>query len=417
MPSRSPVAALAPMGRWLVASGCVACALFVSPGAAGGSGGDPSNGSRSIATNTSGALLGWVNGIACPSRRQCTAVDNRGREMTFKPTSPGDLTPVTLDPLPPGPGGYEGLTGVACPSVSQCTAVDWYGGEVTFNPTSPGTPTPFSLFAGTILWDVACPSTSQCTAVDEDGDELTFDPASPGTWTGARVDPNHGGLEAIACPSAGQCTAVDRTGHEVTFNPTSRGNPTPVILASDRPTFWGVACPSTSQCTAVDGDGDAVTFNPTAPANVMTVAINGGDFPHVACPSTSHCTATEGNLEVAKEVTFDPTSPRRPVPVRLGNLVLNAVACPSASQCTAVEDTRHVVTFNPAKVQCVVPKVKGRSLAAARMDITAALCAVGKVTRARSRKVAKGRVALQAPQAGKHLRVGSRVSLVVSRGR
>jgi hypothetical protein len=338
--------------------------------------------------------------------------------MTFKPTSPGDVTPVTLDPYPPGPTGYQSLKGVACPSASQCTAVDWYGAEVTFNPNSPGTPTPVTLDPlGHILWAVACPSTTQCTAVNENGDELTFDPRSTGVLNRARVDPNHGILRAVACPSVSQCTAVDDVGYEVTFNPTSPGTPTPVeVTGGGRPTIWGVACPSTTQCTAVDNDEDEVTFNPTSPGNVTRVEI-GAPFA-VACPSTNQCTAIVGSLEVAKEVTFDPTLPSRPVPARLGSLLLFAVACPSASQCTAVQDTRHIVTFNPSvKVRCVVPSVKGKSLAAARMDITTLLCGVGKVTKARSRKVAKGRVAFQAPRAGKRLRVGSKVSLVVSRGR
>ena len=338
--------------------------------------------------------------------------------MTFKPTSPGDVTPVTLDPHPPGPGGYHAFNGVACPSASQCTAVDWYGEEMTFNPKSPGGAAPVILDPlGGILWSVACPSTTQCTAVNENGDELTFNTGSTEILSRANVDPNHGGLKAVACPLVSQCTGVDRTGHEVTFNPTTPGTPTAVELTGvERSDMWGVACPSPSQCTAVDVDGDEVTFNPTSPGNVMMVAI-GAPFA-VACPSTSQCTATVGSLEVAKEVTFDPTSPARPVPHRIGNLVLDAVACPSASQCTAVQDTRHIATFNPsAKVQCVVPNVKGTSLAAARMDITTVLCAVGKVTKARSRKVAKGHVAFQAPRAGRRLRVGSKVSLVVSRGR
>ena len=37
------------------------------------------------------------------------------------------------------------LDGVACPSTSQCTAVDFGGYEVTFNPNSPGNPTPTKI--------------------------------------------------------------------------------------------------------------------------------------------------------------------------------------------------------------------------------------------------------------------------------
>jgi outer membrane protein assembly factor BamB len=73
----------------------------------------------------------------------------------------------------------------------------------------------------------------------------------------------------------------------------------------------------------------------------------------------------------------------------------------------------------PAKA-CVVPKVRGLSLAAAKARIRRANCAVGKVTRADSR-TKKGRVLSQSPKAGTRLDLneGDRtllVRLVVSRG-
>ena len=58
--------------------------------------------------------------------------------MTFDPTSPGTPTPTTID-------STNYLDGVACPSTSQCTAVDGDGQQVTFDPTSPGTPTPTTI--------------------------------------------------------------------------------------------------------------------------------------------------------------------------------------------------------------------------------------------------------------------------------
>lgn len=68
-------------------------------------------------------------------------------------------------------------------------------------------------------------------------------------------------------------------------------------------------------------------------------------------------------------------------------------------------------------VVCVVPRVKGRSLKVARRAMTAAHCAVGRITRAFSRSVEKGRVVLEKPSPGRKLHNGARVALTVSKGK
>jgi hypothetical protein len=67
--------------------------------------------------------------------------------------------------------------------------------------------------------------------------------------------------------------------------------------------------------------------------------------------------------------------------------------------------------------KCVVPNLKGKKLAAAEKAITQAHCAVGKVKKARSSHVKSGKVISQNPTAGKSLPVGSKVGLVVSKGK
>ncbi len=66
---------------------------------------------------------------------------------------------------------------------------------------------------------------------------------------------------------------------------------------------------------------------------------------------------------------------------------------------------------------CLVPKVKGETLSAAKRSIKAHACSVGKVKRARSRTVKKGHVISQMPKSGTRLDPGARINLVVSRGR
>lgn len=68
-------------------------------------------------------------------------------------------------------------------------------------------------------------------------------------------------------------------------------------------------------------------------------------------------------------------------------------------------------------VYCVVPRLKGATVAAARRRLTRTRCKLGRVRRAKSRKVKKGRVIKQTPRPGARLPEGGKVNVVVSRGR
>jgi hypothetical protein len=70
----------------------------------------------------------------------------------------------------------------------------------------------------------------------------------------------------------------------------------------------------------------------------------------------------------------------------------------------------------PPAARCKVPKVVGKKLPAAKRAITRARCRVGRVRKARSRR-ARGRVVSQSPRAGVSRPRGTRVNLIVSRGR
>jgi subtilisin family serine protease len=71
----------------------------------------------------------------------------------------------------------------------------------------------------------------------------------------------------------------------------------------------------------------------------------------------------------------------------------------------------------PALRACVVPKVAGRALPRARRALRAGGCALGRVTHVYSRRVRKGRVISQSRRPQARLPGGTRVSVVVSRGR
>jgi len=66
--------------------------------------------------------------------------------------------------------------------------------------------------------------------------------------------------------------------------------------------------------------------------------------------------------------------------------------------------------------QCVVPKLKGLSLSAAKQRLEQAGCSVGTVKRRKSSSVAKGRVISSGPVKGSRRSAGTKVALVVSQG-
>ena len=74
---------------------------------------------------------------------------------------------------------------------------------------------------------------------------------------------------------------------------------------------------------------------------------------------------------------------------------------------------RHLPPPPPPPVRCRVPRVIGLKLAKAKTKIRRAHCSVGRVRRARSRRV--GRVIGQTPRPGTRLRRGGRVRLVVGK--
>jgi uncharacterized delta-60 repeat protein len=91
-------------------------------------------------------------------------------------------------------------------------------------------------------------------------------------------------------------------------------------------------------------------------------------------------------------------------------------ACSGSGSCTLTmsADQTATATFNAL---CVVPKLKGKTLRAAKLAIAKAHCSVGKVTRAFSAKVKKGRVLFQKPKPGSKLAAGSKVRLTLSKGK
>jgi beta-lactam-binding protein with PASTA domain len=65
----------------------------------------------------------------------------------------------------------------------------------------------------------------------------------------------------------------------------------------------------------------------------------------------------------------------------------------------------------------VVPKVKGKTLRAAKRAIKSHACSVGRIKHSTSWTVKKGHVISQKPRPGRRLKHGAKVNLVVSKGK
>ena len=90
--------------------------------------------------------------------------------------------------------------------------------------------------------------------------------------------------------------------------------------------------------------------------------------------------------------------------------------CSGTGTCTVTMSAARSVTATFTAL-CVVPKVKGKKLPAAKRALRKSHCSVGKVTRVFSAKVPKGRVISPKPKAGKKLASGARIKLAVSKGK
>jgi hypothetical protein len=91
-------------------------------------------------------------------------------------------------------------------------------------------------------------------------------------------------------------------------------------------------------------------------------------------------------------------------------------ACVGKKTCKLTADQGLSVTARFTLKNCVVPKITGKTLAAAGRALKAHFCTAGKINHVFSTKVKKGRVALQKPKPGTHLKHNGKVSLTVSKG-
>jgi hypothetical protein len=245
------------------------------------------------------------------------------------------------------------------------------------------------------------------------------------SWTGPAYD------------GGGAVTGYDVTSYVsgVALGTTSVGVATQTTvggLTNGVPYTFRVAAKNAAGTGAESAESNSVTpAAPTPPATpkfTLTVAKAGGgsgsvtsSFGPIACGATC-----AGDYDQGSSVILTAT------PLSGSTFAGWSGACTGNGSCTVTIDSAKTVTatFKQAEQQdqpqtpspgggskCVVPNVKGKPLATAKRKLTAAHCRLGKLAKAKSKTVPKGKVVAQKPGAGKKLAAGSKVGLVVSAGK
>ncbi|TMB93152.1 MAG: hypothetical protein E6J45_00420 [Chloroflexi bacterium] len=283
--------------------------------------------------NPAGALGSALLRVACTSASACTAVgyDNNSANVTVTLAERwnGSSWVVQATPNPAGAKSSV-LNGVACTSSTQCTAVGNYVSSAgttlplaeSWNGSAwsvQSVPVPSGALSG-VLSGVACTSTSACTAVgnyaSSTGKRNTLAERWNGSAWSVQSTPNPSGakssqLVSVACASSTVCTAVgssvNSAGTTVTLAERWSGNSwsvqsTPNPSGAQSSVLAGVSCSSTTACTgvgsSVNSAGVQVTlaerWNGTSwvvqstpnPSGAKASALSG-----VACPAVNLCTA------------------------------------------------------------------------------------------------------------------------------
>jgi hypothetical protein len=91
-------------------------------------------------------------------------------------------------------------------------------------------------------------------------------------------------------------------------------------------------------------------------------------------------------------------------------------ACKGTGRCTVTTDDDVTVGAKFVLRRCIVPRVVGKTLQAAKAALRKALCSLGKIETVASKNVPRGRVVSQSPRPGRRLKQHARIGLVVSKG-
>jgi hypothetical protein len=341
-------------------------------------------------------------------------------------------------------GGDAGVWTVSCPTAGNCSAggpyqdgsghyqafvVDETGGSWGSAIEVPGSAALNSGGDATV-YEVSCATAGNCGAggyyKDGSGHYQAFVvDETGGSWGSAIEVPgsaalNSGGnaeVQSVSCPTAGNCSAAgyykDGSGHYQAFVVDETGG------------SWGSAIEVPGSATLNSGGYAGVNWVSCATAGNCAA---GGDYTNGSGHSQAFVVnETSGSWGSASEVPGSATLNSG------GKAGVYSVSCPTAGNCAAVGSYRNgfgqqafgvnetngtwgKATAVRSTFPCVVPKLIGKTLAAAKQALAAAYCGLGKITKIFANAKA-GRVVAQHPRPGTHLTHGAKIALTVSKGK
>jgi hypothetical protein len=174
---------------------------------------------------------------------------------------------------------------------------------------------------------------------------------------------------------------------------------------------WSGACSGASICTVTMTLARSVVATFARLSQQLNVAKTGkGSGTITSSPAGISCGSTcSHSYPYGSSVTLTAKSGKR------SSFAGWSGACTGKASCTVSMTDARSVRASFLK-DCVVPRVKGKSLKKARREIKAHSCRVGKIRHVFSFNVRRGHVISQNPKPKRVRKHGARVSLVVSRG-
>ena len=199
--------------------------------------------------------------------------------------------------------------------------------------------------------------------------------------------------------------SIDAGTGQITGTPTTAGNYTPTFKLTDALSQIvskqiGISVASLPSITTVSlPDGTVGT------AYTSAVAGSGGSQPYAwsatGLPPGLSIDAGTG------QITGTPTTAGNYTPTFK---ITDALSHVTSKQIAFTVDP---ASPPPPPTQCVVPKLKGKKLGAAKIAIRKAHCSVGTIKHVKSTRKHRDRVLSQSPEPGKHLRKGAKVSVTI----
>jgi PASTA domain-containing protein len=399
----------------------------------------------------------WATGVEAVLPANAATPNPRPSLVSVSCPSAGNCSAVGV--YPDSSGGRQGLL------LSE-TAGAWGAGVEAGLPANAATGTEQEVDINS----VSCASAGNCSAVGDygasgGGGRVLLLTETAGTWRSgveaalpANAVTGDVSLASVSCASAGNCSAVGtyqgptgcdrcesargllltetggkwRAGVEAVL-PADAYAPGPgVELAS-------VSCASAGNCSAVGGylssteSGGGLLLSERAGRWSKGVEAPYGGLTSVSCPSRRNCSAVgyygPRGMALLTETAGNWTAVNAALPADAATgpnrfVEPNSISCASAGNCSAVGlyidssgNYQGLLLDSTPLPPCLVPKLKEKTLAAAKRSIRSHACSVGRIKHAASQTITKGRVISQRPKPGRRLQHGAEVNLVVSKGK